>query len=104
VPDVVFREIDRVRVKGKDTAVTIYEPLGLEGEVTAALAEETARFDAALELYRNQEWDTAEQRLLELKRSAPEARLYDVFLERIALLRVNPPGAAWDGAFTFQTK
>ena len=31
VRDVVFREVDRVKVKGKDEAVTIYEPLGLEG-------------------------------------------------------------------------
>ena len=38
VPDVVFREIDRVRVKGKDTAVAIYEPLGLDGEVPKAVA------------------------------------------------------------------
>jgi class 3 adenylate cyclase len=27
VKDVVFREIDRVKVKGKDEAITIHEPL-----------------------------------------------------------------------------
>jgi adenylate cyclase len=104
VPEVVFREIDRVRVKGKDTAVTIYEPLGLAAEVTGAVLDEAARFQDALEVYRKQEWDMAEQRLLELKRGAPDSRLYDVFLERIAFLRVNPPGPNWDGAFTFQSK
>ena len=31
VPEVVFREFDPVRVKGRDTAVAIFEPLGLEG-------------------------------------------------------------------------
>src|SRR6185295_16664524 len=87
VPDVVFREIDRVRVKGKDTAVAIFEPLGVEGEVPQPVLDETVHFHEALELYRRQEWDMAEQRLLELKRNAPNARLYDVFLERIALLR-----------------
>ena len=30
VQDVVFREIDRIKVKGKDEAITIYEPLGPE--------------------------------------------------------------------------
>ena len=33
VKDVVFREVDRIRVKGKDEAVTIYEPLGLQAEI-----------------------------------------------------------------------
>ena len=104
LPDIVFREIDRVRVKGKDVAVTIYEPLGVEGEVTQAVLDETHLFHNALELYRKQEWDMAEQRLLELKKMSPDTRLYDTFLEHITFLRANPPGPEWDGAFTFETK
>ena len=104
VPEVVFREIDRVRVKGKDTAVAIFEPLGLKEEVNKAALDDAALFHEALELYRKQEWDMAELRLLRLKTLSPDSRLYDVFLERIAFLRANPPGAEWDGAFTFQTK
>ena len=46
----------------------------------------------------------AEQRNRQLKEIAPANRLHDVFLERIAFLRVNPPGPAWDGTFTFQSK
>jgi adenylate cyclase len=104
VPDVVFREIDRVRVKGKDTAVAIFEPLGVEGQVEDARLDEAARFEEALLLYRKQEWDMAEQRLLELKKMYPDAALYELFLERIGIYRVNPPGPGWDGSFTFQTK
>jgi adenylate cyclase len=104
VPDVVFREIDRVRVKGKDTAVTIYEPLGVDGEVPQGLLDDAALFHEALELYRRQEWDLAELRLLRLKTLTPDASLYDTFLERIAKYRVTPPPADWDGAFTFLSK
>jgi adenylate cyclase len=32
VKDVVFREIDRILVKGKEQAVTIYEPLDSAGD------------------------------------------------------------------------
>jgi adenylate cyclase len=104
VPDVLFRETDRVRVKGKDTAVAIFEPLGLESEVTQEVRDRVAFFHEALALYRKQEWEMAEQRLHELKKMSPADRLYDAFLERIAFLRANPPGDSWDGAFTFQTK
>jgi adenylate cyclase len=104
VPDIVFREIDRVRVKGKDTAVTIYEPLGQAGEVHKSILDEAELFHESLELYRQQEWDMAELRLLRLKTTSPDARLYDTFLERIAFLRSTPPGPGWDGAFTFQSK
>lgn len=104
VTDVVFREIDRVRVKGKDTAVAIYEPLGLDGAVDRATLDEANLFHEALELYRKQEWDMANQRLLELQKLQPKAVLYEMFIERIALLREAPPGPGWDGAFTFHTK
>ncbi|HEX2827148.1 MAG TPA: adenylate/guanylate cyclase domain-containing protein [Burkholderiales bacterium] len=104
VPDVVFREIDRVRVKGKDTAVTIYEPLGVEGEVPQAVLDDAALFHEALELYRRQEWELAELRLLRLKTLSPESYLYDTFLKRVALYRVSPPPQGWDGAFTFLSK
>jgi adenylate cyclase len=104
VPGIFFREIDRVRVKGKDTAVAIFEPLGAEGEVPQETRERVDAFHEALALYRQQDWDMAEQRLHALRNSAPADKLADVFLERIAFLRVNPPGAGWDGAFTFQHK
>ena len=104
VPDVVFREIDRVRVKGKDTAVAIFEPLGQVGSVERAKLDEADLFNEALQLYRKKEWDMAEQRLLELRRLQPDAHLYELFIDRIALHRVDPPAPDWDGAFTFQTK
>jgi adenylate cyclase len=104
VPDVVFREIDRVRVKGKDTAVAMFEPLGREGTIEKAKLDEARLFDEALQLYRMQQWQMAEERLLELKALQPTAALYQTFIERIAFLRANPPGPGWDGAFTFHTK
>jgi adenylate cyclase len=104
VPDVVFREVDRVRVKGKDVAVAIYEPLGLQAEVDAERMEERASFHLALQHYREQRWDEAEVVLNRLHEKHPDARLYRTFLERITLLRAHPPGRDWDGAFTFTSK
>ena len=102
--DVVFREIDRVRVKGKDVAVTIFEPLGLQGQVDKARLDEMELFHQALKFYRSQNWDMAELQLLNLKNVSPDSKLYSTFIGRIAFLRANPPAADWDGAFTFETK
>ena len=102
--DIVFRELDRVRVKGKDVAVTIFEPVGLRGEVDQAKLDEIELFQQVLKLYRSQNWDMAELQLLNLQKQRSDSKLYKTFLERIAFLRANPPGSEWDGAFTFQTK
>ena len=104
VSDIVFRELDRVRVKGKDLAVTIFEPVGVEGEVAPARLEELERFHRALKLYRSQNWDRAEMQFIDLQKIESERKLCATFLQRIAFLRGNPPGSDWDGSFTFETK
>ena len=100
----VFRELDRVKVKGKDEPVSIYEPLGLEGEPSRAELEELKQWGQFLRTYRSQDWDTAEVALLNLSRTNPRY-LYDkVYAERIAFYRKEPPGADWDGSWKFDTK
>jgi adenylate cyclase len=104
VPDVVFRELDRVRVKGKDEPIAIYEPLGAVGQVDQAALDELKLFQQALKMYRTQDWDLAEVQLLNLQKSSPECTLYRLYLDRITHFRNHPPGVKWDGAFTFKTK
>lgn len=105
VSDVLFRELDRVRVKGKDEAVAIFEPIGMQGKVEKTRLEEIKLYAQFLRLYRAQDWDQAELQLFNLQKMLPGNPLYShTFVERIAYLRNNPPGKGWDGAFTFKTK
>jgi len=104
VPDFIYRELDQVRVKGKDEPVAIYEPIGPKGQVDEAVLEELKMFHQALKLYRKQDWDQAELQLYNLQRMYPECKLYQVYAERVAHFRSNPPGADWDGVFEFKTK
>jgi adenylate cyclase len=99
VKDVVFREIDRIKVKGKDEAVTIYEPLGL-GDKNAELQ----LWDDVLRTYRARDWDAAEARLVSLQRSDPGCGLYSAYLKKIQELRRQPPPAEWDGVTVFDEK
>lgn len=103
-PDFVYRELDWVRVKGKDKPVAIFEPLGLVGQVEDNLLEEVRMFAQVLRAYRSQDWDQAELQLHELQKRSPQAKLYQVYLERIAYFRSNPLASDWDGVFVFKTK
>lgn len=100
----VFRELDRVRVKGKAEPVGIYEPLGEVGKIAANELEEVELWKQALRLYRAQEWDRAELTLLNLSRLHQPRYLYDLYVKRIEHLRQAPPGDGWDGVTTFETK
>ena len=100
----VYREIDRVVVKGRQEGVAIFEPIGELGEVGESQLQEIDRFHKALELYRKQNWDEAEKLLKSLSYAAPDNKLYKVCLKRIDFFRNNPPGAAWNGLWVFTTK
>ncbi|MFO1320447.1 MAG: adenylate/guanylate cyclase domain-containing protein [Burkholderiales bacterium] len=104
VPDIIYRELDKVRVKGKDEPVAIFEPLGEAHMVAKDALGRVKLFQQALKFYRGQEWDKAELQLLNLRQMAPDDGLYPAFLERIAYLRAHPPGPGWDGVFDFDTK
>lgn len=103
-PSYAYRELDRVRVKGKHEPVPIFEPIGLEAELSEARRAELQKWHAALGLIRTQQWDQAEQLLHELLSVRPDDGLYTLYVERIAHFRENPPGPDWDGVTTFETK
>jgi len=100
----IYRELDLVRVKGKDQPVAIFEPLALKGELNQAQLEQLAIFEQALSAYRNQQWEQAAAQLLSLQRIEPTVKLYQVYLERIEYFRHHPPGVEWDGVFVFKSK
>ena len=100
----VCREIDRVKVKGKDQAIAIYEPLGLARALDAAVQEELQEWNEALRSYRNQRWDKARAALKTLQLKHPDRKLYALYLERIEALQGQTLGPQWDGSTQFETK
>jgi adenylate cyclase len=103
-PDFVYRELDRVRVKGREKPLAIYEVLDAKEEVNEAALTDLQQYQAALAAYRNQDWPQAEALFTRLTQTQPLCRLYAIYLERIACFKGNPPMLGWDGVFRFEQK
>ena len=104
VTDVVFREVDRIRVKGRDEALTVYEPLGLEADIGENVLRELELWNSTLRAYRTRQWDDAELTLASLVRMNPTCGLYRVYAARLAEKRRDPPPPDWDGVTAFDEK
>src|SRR5678816_3685498 len=72
----VYREVDFVAVKGRTAGIPIYEPLGKVGEVGETTLTEIDKFHKALEWYRKQRWNEAEEGMKNLRFASPETKLY----------------------------
>ncbi|MEC4718592.1 adenylate/guanylate cyclase domain-containing protein [Noviherbaspirillum sp. CPCC 100848] len=103
-PEFAYRELDRVRVKGKNQPVPIFEPLCHQDQLDEEAGEELAQWHAALELVRGQHWDDAEAALRALLKRHPDDGLYRLYIERVAYYRAHPPRDDWDGVTTFESK
>ncbi|MBT9097173.1 adenylate/guanylate cyclase domain-containing protein [Methylovulum psychrotolerans] len=99
-----YRELDRVRVKGKQQPITIYEPLGLIDTISPEQHQALNKLDAALHAYRQQQWPAATGLFTALAGQYPHDKLYQIYLERIAFYQQNPPAADWDGVETHTSK
>jgi len=104
VPDFIFRELDCVRVKGKDKPVFIYEPVCEAGKEDKGVMDELELYGEAIQFYRAQNWDLAEQHFVNLHKMNPQRYLYEMYIERVAYFRQKPPEEGWDGVFTYKSK
>jgi adenylate cyclase len=97
-PEFTWREVDRVRVKGRAQALSIWEPF--PPEVDPATAAGLARWHEGLALYRSRDFAAAAV----LFAALPSRPLHRLFRERCAAFAESPPPADWDGATNFATK
>ena len=100
----VFRELDRLRVKGKQESVCIFELLGPEGQVAAETHEKIELFGQGLGAYRKQAWQDALELFGKLDARWPGDGPTQIFLERCRDFRDTPPPGDWDGVYVMTRK
>jgi adenylate cyclase len=101
---IVARPLDRVLVQGKDTAVLVYELLGLKGETPPEREEMADHFAQALHAYHRQEWAEALRGFEALLERWPEDAPAREMKRRCEAYRKQAPGADWDGAQHMESK
>lgn len=102
--DFAWQELDRVRVKGKEQAVTIFWPMAPTAQVNEATNTELKTWVSFIKAYRAQNWDQADVLMLNLTRMNAKKFLYLMYSERTASMRLLPFDPEWDGATNFETK
>lgn len=102
VPELSYRELDRVRVKGKVEPVTIFEPIAPEAVQRYVNLEDL--HVSMLAAYRHRDWPATRKALDGLLAADPSSILYRVYRSRLDYFRDNPPAEDWDGVFTYLSK
>jgi adenylate cyclase len=104
VEGIVWRELDKVRVRGKSVAERIYEPLGREGDVPPQDLARLVRWHEALEAFRERRFKQARAAFESLADERGYVRLTSLYLGYLRNLAADPPGEDWDAAFTLYDK
>jgi adenylate cyclase len=91
-----YRELDLIRVVGKQIPVTIYELLDPLSELTE---EEVEQFHEALKLYRAQQWPQARKLFQSISEMLPDDRPCQIYIARCNQFIDQPPPADWDGIY-----
>jgi adenylate cyclase len=101
--EMLGRELDLIRVKGKRQPVKIFELVGTVAE-SDQHRDRIGRFERGLDAYRQENWATALGIFEELVRDYPQDGPSHVFIKRCHDFLLIPPAGVWDGVYTMKTK
>ena len=105
----IWRDLDFVRVMGKTEPAQVYELIAVAGKETEQDKSILKAYHEALELYRKQDWDKAQDAFKaadELEDMFPGRKTNPsrVYIPRCDHWKSNPPGDDWDGVWTLTSK
>jgi class 3 adenylate cyclase len=99
-----FREIDLIRVDGKQEPEHVFEVVGRRDDLSPAMRSLLEHFAEGLAAYRRRAWEEATTAFTGAREAVPEDGPSRVFLDRLKLLAGNPPPADWDGVWALSEK
>ena len=96
-PDIGFREVDLVRVKGRSEAFAIYQPL-------SPVVTDQQDYERAMDLWKARDFTGASSAFAALARAFPEDAVVAFHAARAAGFAGAPPPPEWDGVHAHTRK
>ena len=107
-------ELDLIQVKGKTEAVKVFGLLGnRDVSNESRFIDIKKHHEEMIRLYRNQQWDKAEEELIIAKKLLEKSTknlihelngVYELYRGRIEIYKKNPPNIDWNGVFIATSK
>lgn len=105
IPDTfLVRPLDKIRVKGKEKQVSIYELMGERLIAEPMMLEIADKFRKGIDLYQRAAFKEALKEFRQILRISPEDAPSRVYVQRCQEFIKNPPPKRWDGVHTLLTK
>ncbi|MGA8221463.1 MAG: adenylate/guanylate cyclase domain-containing protein [Candidatus Acidiferrales bacterium] len=103
---ILIRELDLIRVKGKLQPVTIHEilPADITTEAGKEAIELVELFGRGREAYKQRHWSIAKRIFDDVLRRWPDDGPARIFLERAEEYLAEEPADAWDGVYVMKHK
>jgi adenylate cyclase len=101
---VEVRELDLIRVKGKEQAIRIYELVAGRGDLTPQTREKLALFHEGIGLYRTKAFEKAAEQFRKVLAAAPDDGPAQTYVERCTELAHATLPEEWDGVYTMLSK
>ncbi len=98
------RELDMIRVVGKEKPVKVYELIDRKGEVQEAKREVLKLYEDGLEMYRKKEWQKAIAMFQKALNKDPHDGPSLAYIERCKIYVQDPPPENWDGVYVLTEK
>lgn len=83
LPELLFRELDTVPVKGRSGLVKMYQPLGSKAGADSYLLEKLDLHRQAMLASKNSQWDVARKLFAQLREDWGPSVMYDLYLRGI---------------------
>ena len=100
----ITRQLDMVRVVGKEKPVTLYELTCFKEDFNDVERQCFNNYREALKFFREKEWDKSEELFRSILEKIPDDGPSKVFVERCVRYRENPPSMNWDGVYKMESK
>lgn len=97
--EVEARELDMIRVVGKNEPITVYELLDFKGQLKEEKKQIIDYYHEGLSLFRKKQWKKAQTQFKNALKLDPGDGPSLVFAQRCKEYQKKAPGANWDGVY-----